>query len=51
MNSRAWLADVPWEMVIWQNEVVDVTIPRHLYGLGNQTPLTFRAIRSLIRER
>lgn len=20
MNSRAWLAQVPWEMVIWQNE-------------------------------
>ncbi|MDP3850845.1 MAG: hypothetical protein Q8Q59_10100 [Luteolibacter sp.] len=20
MNSRAWLADVPWEMVVWQNE-------------------------------
>jgi len=20
MNSRAWLADIPWEMVIWQNE-------------------------------
>ena len=20
MNSRAWLAQVPWEMVVWQNE-------------------------------
>jgi hypothetical protein len=20
MNHRAWLADVPWEMVVWQNE-------------------------------
>lgn len=20
MNSRTWLAEVPWEMVIWQNE-------------------------------
>ena len=20
MNLRAWLADVPWEMVVWQNE-------------------------------
>jgi len=20
MNSKAWLADIPWEMVVWQNE-------------------------------
>jgi hypothetical protein len=20
MNARAWLAQVPWEMVVWQNE-------------------------------
>ncbi len=20
MNSRTWLAEVPWEMVVWQNE-------------------------------